>query len=222
MTRVMDTPRRSRPPRWRRSGARSQGWVCAHSLDAGLEMDVGQSVPQQPSKSRTNRSRAQTPRAVGPRTASPRPQPCRRRRRQCRKSQCKKRIGWLWMRSGRRTDRRRPESTRLGSSWTPSTHRPARGRAGGSARSAPTARASRSSRVESSREGVEVAGSTGLEPAASGVTGRRSNQLNYDPAKPFECNSIRATCSSGSRRPHAAGAARLVGGTGLEPVTTGV
>jgi hypothetical protein len=26
-----------------------------------------------------------------------------------------------------------------------------------------------------------VAGSTGLEPAASGVTGRRSNQLNYDP-----------------------------------------
>ena len=30
-------------------------------------------------------------------------------------------------------------------------------------------------------EGKEVAGSTGLEPAASGVTGRRSNQLNYDP-----------------------------------------
>ena len=28
---------------------------------------------------------------------------------------------------------------------------------------------------------VYVAGSTGLEPAASGVTGRRSNQLNYDP-----------------------------------------
>ena len=28
-----------------------------------------------------------------------------------------------------------------------------------------------------------LAGSTGLEPAASGVTGRRSNQLNYDPAK---------------------------------------
>jgi hypothetical protein len=27
----------------------------------------------------------------------------------------------------------------------------------------------------------EMAGSTGLEPAASGVTGRRSNQLNYDP-----------------------------------------
>lgn len=26
------------------------------------------------------------------------------------------------------------------------------------------------------------AGATGLEPAASGVTGRRSNQLNYAPA----------------------------------------
>ena len=27
-----------------------------------------------------------------------------------------------------------------------------------------------------------MAGATGLEPAASCVTGRRSNQLNYDPA----------------------------------------
>ena len=26
-----------------------------------------------------------------------------------------------------------------------------------------------------------LAGATGLEPAASGVTGRRSNQLNYHP-----------------------------------------
>jgi hypothetical protein len=39
----------------------------------------------------------------------------------------------------------------------------------------------------SSRFGVilrerRLAGSTGLEPATSGVTGRRSNQLNYDPA----------------------------------------
>ncbi len=32
------------------------------------------------------------------------------------------------------------------------------------------------------RSGKE-AGATGLEPAASGVTGRRSNQLNYAPAK---------------------------------------
>ena len=33
-----------------------------------------------------------------------------------------------------------------------------------------------------------MAGATGLEPAASGVTGRRSNQLSYAPAKghPFQ------------------------------------
>ncbi len=30
-----------------------------------------------------------------------------------------------------------------------------------------------------------MAGSTGLEPAASGVTGRRSNQLNYDPNRTY-------------------------------------
>ena len=42
-----------------------------------------------------------------------------------------------------------------------------------------------------------LAGSMGLEPTASGVTGRRYNRLNYDPAK-------------------------MVGGTGLEPVTSTV
>ena len=40
-----------------------------------------------------------------------------------------------------------------------------------------------------------MAGSTGLEPAASGVTGRRSNQLNYDPAQTFYCNTLFATSS---------------------------
>ena len=30
-----------------------------------------------------------------------------------------------------------------------------------------------------------MAGRTGLEPATSGVTGRRYNQLNYDPKKSF-------------------------------------
>ena len=30
-----------------------------------------------------------------------------------------------------------------------------------------------------------MAGSTGLEPATSDVTGQRSNQLNYDPATDY-------------------------------------
>ena len=34
---------------------------------------------------------------------------------------------------------------------------------------------------EGAKRPSRMAGSTGLEPAASGVTGRRSNQLNYDP-----------------------------------------
>ena len=41
-----------------------------------------------------------------------------------------------------------------------------------------------------------LAGSTGLEPAASGVTGRRSNQLNYDP----ELNGRYRTRTCDSRR----------------------
>ena len=45
-----------------------------------------------------------------------------------------------------------------------------------------------------------MAGSTGLEPAASGVTGRRSNQLNYDPELNRFCT-------------------ESVGGEGFEPAT---
>ena len=44
-----------------------------------------------------------------------------------------------------------------------------------------------------------MAGPMGFEPMASGVTGRRYNQLNYDPVNK-----------------------RMVGGTGLEPVTLGL
>jgi hypothetical protein len=49
-----------------------------------------------------------------------------------------------------------------------------------------------------------VAGSTGLEPAASGVTGRRSNQLNYDPAKTFE-STARGSPLSSLTAPESAG-----------------
>ena len=45
---------------------------------------------------------------------------------------------------------------------------------------------------------ISMAGPMGLEPTASGVTGRRYNRLNYDPAW------------------------SLVGGTGIEPMTFGL
>jgi hypothetical protein len=50
---------------------------------------------------------------------------------------------------------------------------------------------------------VKMAGPTRLELATSGVTGRRSIQLNYDPDMTFLTTS-------------------LVGGTGFEPVTPGL
>jgi hypothetical protein len=40
-----------------------------------------------------------------------------------------------------------------------------------------------------------MAGSTGLEPAASGVTGRRSNQLNYDPIEDADIADFRVRIS---------------------------
>src|SRR5215208_2332549 len=39
---------------------------------------------------------------------------------------------------------------------------------------------------KSPRAGTLRTGATGLEPATSGVTGRRSNQLNYAPAREAE------------------------------------
>ena len=46
-------------------------------------------------------------------------------------------------------------------------------------------------------EPIELAGSTGLEPAASAVTGQRSNQLNYDPPKDkFEVQSTKFEVTS--------------------------
>ena len=60
-----------------------------------------------------------------------------------------------------------------------------------------------------------LAGPTRLELATSGVTGRHSNQLNYDPVifkvKIENLNSQILTSHS-----------EMVGGTGLEPVTLGL
>ena len=75
-----------------------------------------------------------------------------------------------------------------------------------------------------------MAGSTGLEPAASGVTGRRSNQLNYDPNGAitqwvngeFGNWCIAFTNSPIFQNHQTARHQPVVGGTGLEPVTAGV
>lgn len=53
---------------------------------------------------------------------------------------------------------------------------------------------------------VAMAGRTGLEPATSCVTGRRSNQLNYRP------NAQRFIVLHAPEK--------MVGGTGIEPVTS--
>jgi hypothetical protein len=61
---------------------------------------------------------------------------------------------------------------------------------------------------------IKMAGSTGLEPAASGVTGRRYNRLNYDPA----CTTSYSLKEKTDRKMlfrH-----MLVGETGIEPVTS--
>ena len=58
-----------------------------------------------------------------------------------------------------------------------------------------------------------MAGPTRFELATSGVTGRRSNQLNYDPA-------LTKYYNFKNHKTKHLGA--LVGGTGLEPVTAGV
>ena len=56
----------------------------------------------------------------------------------------------------------------------------------------------------------EVAEPTGFEPATSDVTGRRSNQLNYDSA--LELSMPLGDFASQT----------LVGGTGFEPVAPGL
>jgi hypothetical protein len=69
-----------------------------------------------------------------------------------------------------------------------------------------------------------LAGSMGLEPTASGVTGRRYNQLNYDPETQFialllKPDAAAKRCSLGDAHDFSI---FMVGGTGLEPVTSTV
>jgi hypothetical protein len=55
------------------------------------------------------------------------------------------------------------------------------------------------------KSGVTIAGATGLEPATSGVTGRRSNQLSYAPGR--QATGARAGIISGSLDLEAEGSA---------------
>ena len=72
----------------------------------------------------------------------------------------------------------------------------------------------------------DLAGLTRLELATSDVTGRRSNQLNYSPARKSDDEPAvtmahpdnRAACGERAML----GSPCKVGGTGLEPVTSGL
>jgi hypothetical protein len=64
----------------------------------------------------------------------------------------------------------------------------------------------------------KLAGWTGLEPAASGVTGRRYNQLNYHPK---HCINL-STRGPGSTPDVLAPFSSEVGGTGFEPAAIGL
>ncbi len=73
----------------------------------------------------------------------------------------------------------------------------------------------------SERQVLDItAGRTGLEPAASGVTGRRYNQLNY---RPKRTETVKHESVARRRRePPAPPRDEKVGGTGIEPATSGL
>jgi hypothetical protein len=61
---------------------------------------------------------------------------------------------------------------------------------------------------------------TGLEPATSDVTGRRSNQLNYDSALKADVRSEMVDVSDSSHPTPDIQPLHLVGAEGLEPPTS--
>ena len=67
-----------------------------------------------------------------------------------------------------------------------------------------------------------MAGPTRFELATSGVTGQRSNQLNYDPAVVRARQACRPVILLDSADGCCTRRAGMVGGTGFEPVTPGV
>ena len=70
-----------------------------------------------------------------------------------------------------------------------------------------------------------MAGWTGLEPAASAVTGLRSNQLNYHPLRGIaDCRLLISELIglSPPNRESTISTVSMVGGKGLEPLTAGV
>jgi hypothetical protein len=69
-----------------------------------------------------------------------------------------------------------------------------------------------------------LAGPRGLEPLASGVTGRRYNQLNYDPEAKFyyACGNPTRSLIFMTATATIKFLCFMIGGTGLEPVTSTV
>ena|GEM_PF-6788803 len=72
---------------------------------------------------------------------------------------------------------------------------------------------------------LRLADRTGLEPATSGVTGRHSNQLNYRSATYLKCPDLFRTLQFGPllvANELVTATVKVVGGTGVEPVTYGL